>query len=645
MLPTQKTPPKKSLNDLTVLLYAQSKFGKCLNGDTLLIDPASGKTRPIKEVVAQRAGHVLTMGEASVLSPELPEAFHENPPQQLYRLTTETGRTIEATANHPFLTRSGWMPLDCLRPGSRVAIVAEYPAQVGYRDLSDEVVKLLAYLSTDDSIAYPSAVFASADSAAQLDFETTVGALGDECHEVSFADGSHCTAVRGKAGCHSKVSGIVRELSFKNFQDSEAVISDVVFTLKKSKLRLFLNRLFTAEASIDGMRRILFGPTSPQKAHQVQHLLSRFGVVSLVREYRDGRTTWAADLRIEGKDDLLAFIEEIGFIGTKAVKADAIRSFLVHRAFQALPSRPMDRLGPILFDEVVSIERTTVAPVYDLTIKGTHNFVANDFVVHNSSFCAHADGALFLATEAGLNNLEVFQAPIATWEDLLAACKEIAEGKHSFKTIIIDTVDNAYRMCAEHICQKNKIEHESDLGFGKGYALVNNEFFRVLNKLALLPYGLFLVSHAQEKETETRTGKLTRMVPTLPEKARKIVLGMVDMILFGDLETTKGEDGKPAHRRVLRTKPHVNYEAGDRTGQLPEVIDLDFGKFLQAFNGPKGAGPTPPATSPASQQPAASQGQASQTQANQAAPSSPSTPAAAAPAASQQKSRTGVASR
>jgi hypothetical protein len=64
---------------------------------------------------------------------------------------------------------------------------------------------------------------------------------------------------------------------------------------------------------------------------------------------------------------------------------------------------------------------------------------------------------------------------------------------------------------------------------------------------------------------------------------------MVDMILFCDLETTAGEDGKPVQRRVIRTKPHVSYEAGDRTGQLPEVLDLDFAKFLQAFSGQKSA--------------------------------------------------------
>ncbi len=184
--------------------------------------------------------------------------------------------------------------------------------------------------------------------------------------------------------------------------------------------------------------------------------------------------------------------------------------------------------------------------------------------IGKSTFCSNADGALFLATEAGLNSLDVYQSPITTWEEFLQACAEIAEGKHPFKTIIVDTVDNAYRFCAQYICAKHKIEHESDLGYGKGWALVNSEFYRVLNKLALLPYGLFMISHAQDREMETRTGKYTRMVPTLPDKARKIVLGMVDMILYCDLEVTKNPDGTFAQRRVIRTKPSLYYESPGR---------------------------------------------------------------------------------
>ena len=216
--------------------------------------------------------------------------------------------------------------------------------------------------------------------------------------------------------------------------------------------------------------------------------------------------------------------------------------------------------------------------------------------IGKSTFCSNAESALFLATEPGLNSLDVFQAPIQSWDDLLNACAEITDGKHPFKTVIIDTVDNAYKFCTDYILKKFKIEHESDLGYGKGYAIVNNEFQRVLTKLAFLPYGLVLVSHAKEIEIETRTGKYNRVVPTLPDKARKIVLGMVDMVLFCDLEVTAGENGEQSIRRVIRTKPSLYYEAGDRTGKLPETLDLDYAKFLEAYKTAAAARPAAKAT-------------------------------------------------
>jgi len=201
-----------------------------------------------------------------------------------------------------------------------------------------------------------------------------------------------------------------------------------------------------------------------------------------------------------------------------------------------------------------------------------------------TSWCAQADGALFLATEPGLNALETYQIPITCWQELLDACTLVAAGNHPFKTIIIDTLDLAYRMCAAHICGKNKIDHESDLGYGKGFALINNEFQRVLTKLAHLPYGLFLVAHSNAIEIETRTGKYTKIVPNLPEKARAVVLGMVDLILFCDQEMVTGADNKPELRRIIRTKPDRGYDAGDRTGRLPAVLPLDYPAFLAAFN-------------------------------------------------------------
>jgi len=57
----------------------------------------------------------------------------------------------------------------------------------------------------------------------------------------------------------------------------------------------------------------------------------------------------------------------------------------------------------------------------------------------------------------------------------------------------------------------------------------------------------------------------------------------VDIIAYGDFEVETDGDGNKTFRRVLRTKPTLYYEAGDRTGRLPEVIDLNYDSFLHAY--------------------------------------------------------------
>jgi len=200
-----------------------------------------------------------------------------------------------------------------------------------------------------------------------------------------------------------------------------------------------------------------------------------------------------------------------------------------------------------------------------------------------TTWASHFPNSVFLATESGQNAIECFKVPIDSWATFLAACNEIAQGGHDFRTIVIDTVDNLWLLCQQHVCGKHKVEHESDLAYGKGYALILTEFQRVLTKLSYLPYGLVMISHAELEEVKTRTGSYHKTVPALREKPRKVILGMADMVLLCDIETAPGQDGQPTMRRVMRTKPSPYWEAGDRTGRLPETISLDYDAFLTAF--------------------------------------------------------------
>ena len=209
--------------------------------------------------------------------------------------------------------------------------------------------------------------------------------------------------------------------------------------------------------------------------------------------------------------------------------------------------------------------------------------------IGKSTFCSQIDNALFLATEPGLNGLETYNMPIKTWRELLDASSEISKMDHKFEFIVIDTIDNAYQMCSEYICERHKVFHESELQWGTGYAFVRNEFHRVINKLSLLPMGLILISHSKEKEIKTRTGSFSKIVPTLPEKASDMIVGLADIILYCDIENKINENDKPYFNRVIHTKQHTDYEAGDRTKKLPETLPLDFNEFVKYFNNKKGA--------------------------------------------------------
>lgn len=200
--------------------------------------------------------------------------------------------------------------------------------------------------------------------------------------------------------------------------------------------------------------------------------------------------------------------------------------------------------------------------------------------IGKTTLAAQANDPVILASEDGTRHLDCYTMPIRSWTEFLEACAELSAGRHRFKTVVLDTIDNIYRWCVEHVCATHGVNHEGDLKFGKGYEYINREFHRVLTKLSLLPYGLILISHEQEKEVEENGKTITKTIPTLPRGARKVVLGLVDVI--GYCEVERGGSGEEL-RRVMRTKPTLRYEAGDRTGRLPETIELSYAALKHAF--------------------------------------------------------------
>jgi replicative DNA helicase len=98
----------------------------CLTGDALIKNAETGRLHAIKELAergAQAPIPVFAVDEHLKIGVHtLTRAFYSGK-KTVYTLTTRIGRTIRASANHPFLTSEGWTRLDQLKQGDAIALM------------------------------------------------------------------------------------------------------------------------------------------------------------------------------------------------------------------------------------------------------------------------------------------------------------------------------------------------------------------------------------------------------------------------------------------------------------------------------------------------------------------------------------------
>ncbi len=105
-------------NILTICL------GKCVTGDTRVLDADSGAYIPIAAWTSKRRTAALAPGGWQRASVSALAAHGVKP---VWRLVTETGMALTATAQHPFLTPKGYVALSDLAVGDRLAAAGAVP--------------------------------------------------------------------------------------------------------------------------------------------------------------------------------------------------------------------------------------------------------------------------------------------------------------------------------------------------------------------------------------------------------------------------------------------------------------------------------------------------------------------------------------
>lgn len=232
----------------------------------------------------------------------------------------------------------------------------------------------------------------------------------------------------------------LEKLNLYGLKSIHRFIPEIIFTASKKNIALFLNRLFSCDGTIYKKNNLWFigySSSSEKLIKDVQHLLLRFGILSKIRKKKIKQFD-TFELDIYG-EEVISFIKQIGFYGEKEKRAknaitesaNIIRNpnndtipkeiwdiyrpknwatigekmgYKIPKSLRSsinyAPSRnklktiaEIDNNKEILkiaksdiyWDEIVSKKIIKGKfKVYDLTVPETHNFIANDIIVHNS---------------------------------------------------------------------------------------------------------------------------------------------------------------------------------------------------------------------------------------------------------------------
>src|SRR5256884_2564799 len=135
-----------------IIIAARPGVGKCAAATTLIDDPETGARLTIEEFVKRKRPSVFGLSPRGRVELRNIGAWVDSGVKPCFAVTTQTGRRVEVTGHHPFLTVSGWQPLHDLVIDDVIAVPRRLEI-FGHEQLPDQLARLLGYFVGDGAVA------------------------------------------------------------------------------------------------------------------------------------------------------------------------------------------------------------------------------------------------------------------------------------------------------------------------------------------------------------------------------------------------------------------------------------------------------------------------------------------------------------
>lgn len=519
-----KLPAQKDYLESTVpftMLSGGFATGKCQREDTL-IETSRGRI-PLRDV--QVGDKVWTIDETChlVLRPVRARIDSGLLPETITRL--DNGIKVSSSPWHPYLRltsplrqidynkptkdRNGkrqdrrrrvaesweWVRADVLKPGDRIAVATGYPdgEPCGIRP---DYLFLLGALVGDGGLSQGSVII-------------TIGqeALADELRCILYGSGAelrtrsskYCYSITSTSSQRNWVMTWLTTLGLMGCTSHTKFVPSFLFTASHSDIAAFLSGLLVTDGWVD-KRSVGYCSVSEVLIDGVQALFLRLGIraskTRRIVKYKEGRVAYSLTIIDQQSIARCTTLLNLRWKQSKLVE-------LSQRIKRPRGDAKRFYAGNVEFVRVTNTTTSTIpVQMYDLEIEGTHNFIGNGVVAHNTTvLCAKVILLLLIP-----NNLGYL-------------------GRLDGKALRASTMQSLYDMLpkeylAQHNDQKGFLKLKPEYGGGK---LIYGDF-KDLNDLKNIPLGFFAIDQAEEIPEDVwkyLVGRLRRRNPILQAGLRQ----------------------------------------------------------------------------------------------------------------------------
>jgi replicative DNA helicase len=465
-----------------------SDLRECVTGDTLVV-LANGSRVPIRDLVGMTP-EVLAVAEGGVVVPARSDAVWPVGEREIHEVLLASGRTIRATGRHRFLTGSGWRRLEDLVAGARIALSRTIPEPDSPVEWHPDEAALLGHLVGDGSYlsGQPLRYTTASEENSELVARVARERFGCTVNRHKGTGNWHQLVIsrNGNRWHPVGVNAWLRELGVFDQRSSEKCLPRSAFTLSNECVATLLRHLWATDGCIWVSRtgapraRVYFATCSRSLAHDVAHLLLRFGIVARIRGRVSTGASTVYSVDVSGATDQRLFLEHVGAFGPRVQAAQRLHAMLdecvantnvdtlPHEVFDEIrasirernittramaaargtsyggsshfafsPSRAQvleyaeiledanlaeTATNDLYWDRVVSVTPAGVETVYDLTVPGPASWLADGIVSHNSGAIEQdADIVMFLDRETNPHAEEEEGRPARGTAELIVA--------------------------------------------------------------------------------------------------------------------------------------------------------------------------------------------------------------------------------